>query len=45
MTLRDGVIAVVYNGFLNLEMEGNSKVIINCCKKKKKKVYLVQFCY
>ena len=29
MTLKDGVLAVKNNGFLYLEMEGDSKVIIN----------------
>ena len=42
VTLRDSVVAVIYNGFLNLEIEENSKVIINYYNKKNI-VYLVQF--
>ena len=30
MTLRDGVLATRDNGFLNLDIEGDSKVIIGC---------------
>ena len=30
VALRDGVVVAKNNGFLNLEIEGNSKVIIDC---------------
>ena len=30
ISLRDGVVAAIYNGFTNLEIEGDSTVIINC---------------
>ena len=33
IALRDGVLIVAYNGFFNLEIEGDSKVIIDCCNK------------
>ena len=32
--LRDGIVVIIYNDFLNLEMEGDRKVIINCYNKK-----------
>ena len=35
VALRDGVLAATYNGFSNLEIEGDSKVIIDCYNKKK----------
>lgn len=34
MTLRDGVLAAKCNGFSNLEIEGNSKIVIDCSNKK-----------
>ena len=34
VTLRDSVVAVIYNDFLNLEIEENSKVIIDYYNKK-----------
>ena len=30
VALRDGVLAAIYNDFTNLEIEGDSKVIIDC---------------
>ena len=30
VTLRDGVVATIYNGFTNLEIKRDFKVIINC---------------
>ena len=30
VALRDDVLASIYNGFTNFEIEGNSKIIINC---------------
>ena len=33
--MRDGVVAVVYNEFLNLEIERDYKIIIDCYNKKK----------
>ena len=38
VALRDDVLAVTYNVFLDLEVKGGSKVIIDCYHKKK--VYL-----
>ena len=35
VALRDGVLVVTNNGFSNLEIEGNSKVIIDGYNKKK----------
>ena len=35
MALRHGILATKNNGFLNLKIEGNSKVIIDCYNKKK----------
>ena len=35
MALRDGVLTIRLNGFFNLEIEGDSKVIINCYKQKR----------
>ena len=35
MVLRDGVLVVRDNGFLNLDIEGDSKVVIDCYNKKK----------
>ena len=32
-TLRNGMLAVKNNGFLNLEIEGDSKIVINCYNK------------
>lgn len=34
MVLRDGVLATKNNGFLTLEIEGDSKIVIDCCNKK-----------
>ena len=34
VALRDGVLAARLNGFFNLEIEGDFKVIINCYNKK-----------
>ena len=34
IALRDGVLTVAYNGFSNLEIEGDFKVIIDCYNKK-----------
>ena len=41
VALRDRVIAARNNGLSNLEIEGDSKVIINCYNK----VYIVQLCH
>ena len=30
VALRDDVLAIIYNGFINLKIEGISKVIIDC---------------
>lgn len=35
MTLRDDMLAAKNNRFLNLEIEGDSKIVIDCCNKKK----------
>ena len=32
--LRDGILATIYNCLSNLEIEGNSKVVIDCYNKK-----------
>ena len=40
LALRDGVVVVVYNAFLNLEIKRDSNVIIDCYNKKNV-VYLV----
>ena len=45
LAMRDGVVAVVYNGVLNLKIKGDSKVIIDCYSNKNFFFYLVQFCY
>ena len=34
MALRDGVLAVRNNGFLNLEIERDSKTVIDCFNRK-----------
>ena len=34
MAFRDGVLAAKNNGFLNLEIKGDSKVVIDSCNKK-----------
>lgn len=34
MTFRDGVLAARYNGILNLEVEGDSKVVVDSYNKK-----------
>ena len=34
VALRDGVLAAILNGFFNLKIEGDFKVIINCYNKK-----------
>ena len=34
MTLRDGILAIKNNGFLRLEMEGDSKIVIDCFNKR-----------
>ena len=34
VALRDGILVATYNGFSNLEIEGNFKVIIDCYNKK-----------
>ena len=34
MALRDGMLAAKNNGFLNLEIEGDSKIVIDCYNKK-----------
>ena len=34
MVLRDGVLATKNNGFLTLEIEGDSKIVIDCYNKK-----------
>ena len=34
MALRDGMLAVKRKGFLNLEIEGDSKIVIDCYNKK-----------
>ena len=34
IVLRGGVLIVAYNGFSNLEIKGDSKVIIDCYNKK-----------
>ena len=34
MTLRDVILAVKNNGFLNLEIEGDSKIVIDCFNKR-----------
>ena len=41
IALRYGVLTTLYNGFSNLEIDGDSKVIIDCYDKKKV-IYLVQ---
>ena len=43
MVLRDDVLVVKNNEFLNLEIEGNLKIIIDC--NNKKKIFLVLWCY
>ena len=43
VVLRDGVPAAIYNGFTNLEIEGDSKVIINCYNRRSSS--LVQLFY
>ena len=35
VALRVGVVVAIHNKFLNLEIEGDSKVIINCYNNKK----------
>ena len=32
--LRDGILAAIYNSFSNLDIEGDSKVVIDCYNKK-----------
>ena len=34
MALRDGMLVALKKGFLNLEIEGNSKIVTNCYNKK-----------
>ena len=34
MTLIDGILAAKNNGFISLEIEGVSKIVINCFNKK-----------
>ena len=34
MILRDGILAVKSNGFLDLEVEDDSKIIVDCYNKK-----------
>ena len=35
LTLRDDILAAKNKGFLDLEIEGDSKIVINCYNKKK----------
>ena len=37
--MRDDVLSAIYNCFTNLEIEGDSKVIINCYNKRSSKFY------
>ena len=45
MTLRDDMLAAKNNKFLNLEIDGDSKIVINCYNKKKKVIFQVLLCY
>ena len=45
MALRDDMLAAKNNEFLNLEIDDDSKIVIDCYNKKKKVIFQVLLCY